>query len=387
MQRTHTSPLRKVDVPILLSPPTLTGNEISQFQKMLASGWIAPVGPVVSTFESALARATTFPYVAALSSGTMALQIAYRLANLAPGDEVWTSTLTYIATVAPAVQMGAVPVFLDVDPQSWTLDAGLLADALAQADRKGRLPRLVVSVDLYGQCANLPKIVKVCDRWGVRVISDSAEGMGAMAYGRQAGRGAWLAAFSFNGNKIITCGGGGALAADEPHLIAQAHFLARQARESAPHYQHEMLGYNACIPAPCAAVGLAQLPSLATRVARRRHVFAMYEAALSDLPGISFMPEPDWSHSSRWLSVMLVDAEKSGISCVEICHALTAAGVESRPVWKPMHMQPVFSKARVIGGTIAERLFRDGLCLPSGTGLQPEEQMHVISTIRKLMAR
>ncbi len=387
MQQAMIQPAYTAPAPILLSPPQLTGDEDAQLRKMLASGWIAPVGPVVAAFEHALTRATTFAHVAALSSGTAALQIAYRLAGLAPGDEVWTSTLTYVATIAPAVQMGAVPVFLDVDPRSWTLDADLLADALTRAARHNRLPRLVVPVDLYGQCANLRDIVRVCDTWGVRVISDCAESLGAMAHGRQAGRGAWMAAFSFNGNKIITTGGGGALAADDPDLIERAHFLARQAREAAAHYQHETLGYSAGIPAPCAAVGLAQLPSLAARVAQRRQVFATYVRGLADLPGVGFMPEPGWAHSSRWLSVMLIDPQRAAADSAAVRAALAAEGIETRPVWKPMHMQPVFRQARVIGGQVAAGLFRQGLCLPSGAGLQPEEQARVIAALRHVLAR
>lgn len=364
-------------LPVLLSPPERTGGEEKFLADMLASGWIAPAGPMIAAFEKAAARATSFPHVAAVSSGTAALHLACRLVDVQPDDHVWTSTLTFIATIAPAVQMGAVPAFLDVDPGSWTLDPNLLADALSRAARRGQLPRAVIAVDLYGQCADMPALRESCDRWGVSLIADCAESLGAMAHGRQAGRGAHLAAFSFNGNKIVTCGGGGALAAEDAALTDRARFLASQAKEKAAHYQHETTGYSYGLPAPCAAVGLAQLPDLAARVARRRAVFAAYRDGLCDIPGLRFMPEPAWSRGSRWLTAILLPPGKREA----VRRALVDSGLESRPIWKPMHLQPAFRGARRIGGAVAASLFRDGLCLPSGP--MPDcGQDRVIATIR-----
>ncbi len=372
--------IEQAQVPILLSPPERTGHEERHLAEMLASGWIAPAGPTVAAFEAATARATTFAHVAALASGTAALHIAARLAGVGLGSEVWTSALTYIATVAPAVQMGARPVFFDVDPGSWTLDPDLLADALEQAGRNGRLPGTVIAVDLYGQCADIQTLRTICDRWGVVLIADCAESLGAMAHGRHAGRGAHIAAFSFNGNKIVTCGGGGALAAEDGELIARARFLATQAREPVPHYQHETTGHSYVLPAPCAAIGLAQLPRLAARVAGRRAVFDAYRDGLGDIPGLCFMPEPDWSRSSRWLTAVLLPPGMREA----VRRALAAEHIESRPVWKPMHLQPVFRHARRVGGAVAAGLFRDGLCLPSGP-MPPEGQARVIAIIRRVL--
>lgn len=373
--------------PILLSPPDLTGAERAALEAVLDSGWLAPAGPVPAAFEAALAEATGFPHVLATSSGTAALHLGYRLLGVAPGDEVWTSTLTFVATVAPAVQMGAIPRFLDVSPEHWTLDPALLERELAGAARRGRLPRVVVPVDLFGQCCDLETIVALCDRWGVPVLCDSAAALGAAARGRHAGRGARLAAFSFNGNKIVTTAGGGALAADDPALIARARHLATQAKEPAAHYQHEETGFAYGLSAVLAAIGLAQLPALPARVAARRALFARYREALGDLPGLGFMPEPAWSRGNRWLSVALFHARAGAPGRDAVRQALAADRIESRPVWKPLHLQPAFRDAPRAGGAVAAGLFAAGLCLPSGSGLAPAQQDRVIAAIRAAAGR
>lgn len=368
---------------IHLSPPELAGGEMEALEETLRSGWLAPTGPVPKAFESAFGQVAGFEHVLATSSGTAALHLGYRVLDVAPGDEVWAPTLTLVATVAPAVQMGARITFLDVASESWTLDPDMLRDALAQAAREGRLPRVVVPVDLYGQCADLDAIVSVCDRWGVPVMSDSAESLGATVRGRRAGQGARLACFSLNGNKIITAGGGGTLVSDDPELIASARHLGMQAKEVAPHYQHETTGYSYGFSSVLAAVGLMQLRALESRVASRRAVFDRYVAGLADLPGISFMPEPSWGQSSRWLSVMLIDSRRFGADRGMVRRALDEAGIESRPVWKPLHLQPAFRSAGRIGGGVAAGLFERGLCLPSGS-MSPAEQSRVIEVIRRL---
>ena len=236
---------------------------------------------------------------------------------------------------------------------------------------------------LYGQCADLDAIVSVCDRWGVPVLSDSAESLGAAGRGRPAGQGARLACFSFNGNKIITAGGGGALVSDDPRLIASARHFGMQAKEATPHYQHETTGYSYGFSSILAAVGLVQLGALADRVAARRGTFARYVAGLSDLPGVSFMPEPAWGRSSRWLSVMLIDPARFGADREVVRRALDAAGIESRPVWKPLHLQPAFRGSRSLGGSVAAGLFERGLCLPSGA-MAPGDQARVIEVIRRV---
>ena len=365
-----------------LSPPHLTGAEFAAIKATLESGWVAPAGPIPRAFEAALAEVTGFPHVLAVASGTAALHLGYRCLGVAPRDEVWTSTLTFVATVAPAVQMGAVPRFLDVCPESWTLDPSLLERELARAARRGRLPRVVVPVDLFGQCSDIATIRALCDRWGVPVMSDSAEGLGAMQRGRHAGHGAHLAAFSFNGNKIVTAGGGGALAAEEEAPIALARKLANQAREPSAHYQHETTGHAYGLSSVLAAVGLAQLPALPARVAARRAIFDRYVAGLGDLPGLRFMPEPAWGRSSRWLSVALFDPRHAGADREAVRQALAAEGIESRPVWKPLHLQPAFRNAPCAGGAVAARLFEQGLCLPSGSAMTEAEQARVIAAIR-----
>ena len=370
--------------PILLSPPTPTGTELAAIEASLAAGWLAPAGPVPAAFEAALGAATGFPEVLATTSCTAALHLGYRVLGLAPGDEVWTAGLTFIATIAPAVQMGAVPRFLDVAPESWTLDPDLLRRELARAARRGRLPRVVVPVDLFGQCADLDAILEVCGRWGVPVLSDSAAALGASLRGRHAGQGALLAAFSFNGNKIITTGGGGALCTAEPRLLAAARHLAAQAKEPAAHYQHETTGFAYGLSSVLAAIGLAQLPSLPARVAAKRAIFARYAGALADLPGCTPMPEPGWGRSNRWLSVLLLDPRRGAPDRERARRALAAEGIEARPVWKPLPLQPVFRDAPRAGGAVAARLFEQGLCLPSGGGLTAAQQDRIIAVLRGL---
>jgi dTDP-4-amino-4,6-dideoxygalactose transaminase len=275
-----------------------------------------------------------------------------------------------------------VPRFLDVAPESWTLDPDLLRTELRAAARRRRLPRVVVAVDIYGQSSDLDAILAACGRYGVPVLSDSAEGLGATLRGRHAGRGARLAAFSFNGNKIVTAGGGGALAADDPALLARARHLASHAKDPAAHYQHSTTGHAYGMSSVLAAVGLAQLAVLDQRVAARRAIFARYAAGLRDLPGIGFMPEASWGRSTRWLSAILVDPAVAGTDRDAVRAALEAAGAESRPVWKPLPDQPVFRDAPRAGGEVARALFAQGLCLPSGTGMTPAEQARVIAAIR-----
>ncbi|MBO1076994.1 DegT/DnrJ/EryC1/StrS family aminotransferase [Roseomonas marmotae] len=366
---------------ILLSPPQLAGGELASLDHTLAAGWIAPAGPVPEAFEGAVRAASGTGHGLATSSGTAALHLGYRVLGVERGDEVWTSTLTFVATIAPAVQMGARPRFLDVDAGSWTLDPDLLESRLRQAATKGKLPRAVVPVDLYGQSCDLDTIVTLCGRWGVPVLCDSAEALGAEYRGRPVGKGAALAAFSFNGNKIVTAGGGGALVSDDAALIARARHLATQAKEAAPHYQHETTGYSYGLSSVLAAVGLAQIGALKERVAARRATFARYALRLSDLPGLGFMPEPGWGRSSRWLTTILIEPSRFGTTREQVHRALDAAGVESRPVWKPLHLQPAFRGAPFHGAGIAGQLFDRGLCLPSGA-MTEQEQDRVIEAIR-----
>lgn len=367
---------------IHLSAPHLTGDELAAVAAVLDSGWVAPAGPAITAFEDAITAATGFRHGLATASGTAALHLAFRVLDIGPGDEIWAPGFTFVATVAPAVQMGAMPRFLDVCPHSWTLDPGLLAGELAAAARRGRLPRAIVPVDIYGQAADLDAILAVAGRWGVPVVSDSAEALGATLRGRPAGLGARLAAYSFNGNKIVTAGGGGALCSDDPVLVARARNLASHAKDPAPHYQHSTTGHAYGLSSLLAAVGAVQIGALPQRVAARRAIFARYRDGLADLPGLAFMPEPAWGRATRWLTVLLVDPARFGMDREGLRHALEAAGAESRPAWKPLQDQPAFRGAPAAGGAVARRLFAQGLCLPSGTGMTAAEQDRVIAAIR-----
>lgn len=354
---------------LFLSPPHMSGEEQRLVAEAFASNYVAPAGEMLLAFEAAFSAYTGISHCVALSSGTAATHLAVKLLGVEPGDEVWAATLTFIASIGPAVHEGAVPVFLDCDPETWTLDPLLLEEALAKAARVGRLPKAVIPTDIYGQSCDLDRIVALCDVHGVPVIADSAEAMGTRYRSRHAGDGARVAIYSFNGNKIITASNGGMLASHDRALVDRARYLATQARESVSHYEHRAVGFNYRLSNICAAIGVGQMRVLEARVERRRAIFARYQHNLSPLAGVSFMPEAPYGRSSRWLTVMLVDPAIAPATAESVRLALERANIESRPVWKPMHMQPVFAGARVIGGATAEEFFERGLCLPSGSAM------------------
>jgi len=345
------------------------------------SGWIAPLGPHVDGFEREMAARLEVPYALALSSGTAALHLALEILGVGAGDEVWISTLTFAATANAATYVRATPVFIDSDRASWNMDAGLLAEALDDAARRNRLPKAVIVVDLYGQCADYEPLLAACRRHGVFVIEDAAEALGATYHGRPAGSFGDLAILSFNGNKIITTSGGGMLLGHKRDLVDRARYLATQARSPARHYEHEAVGYNYRLSNLLAAVGRAQLADLDRRVAARRATNAAYRQALGDLPGWSFLPEASFGTSTCWLTCALVGEKRD-----RILDVLEGADIEARPVWKPMHMQPVFRSARIIGGAVSEQLFAHGLCLPSGSNLAEVDRARVIELVRAAYA-
>lgn len=367
---------------IHLSPPDVGPAEREALLAAFDSGWIAPLGPSVEAFERAVASRTQRAAGAATSSGTAALHLALRLLGVQPGDEVWLSSLTFIASATPIAWLGAEPVFIDSDAASWNLDPELLAHALDAAATIDRLPKAVIVVDIYGQCASYAPILAACARHGVTVIEDAAEALGATYQGRAAGSFGALGLISFNGNKLATCGGGGMLVGDDVELVARARWLAAQAREPAPHYQHEVDGYNYRLSNILAGIGVAQVGRLDQLVAARRANFAHYVEAVAELPGITFMPQPPDRESTRWLTTILIDREQFGASPEEIRLALEAVNIESRPLWKPLHLQPLFARSRRIGGRVCEQLFERGLCLPSGSNLRPEQRERVIEVIR-----
>ena len=369
---------------IFLSPPDVGAHERRLLLDAFDSNWIAPLGPHVDAFEAELAAYVGSGHAAALSSGTAALHLALRLLDVGPGDEVLTSTLTFAATANAVAYVGARPAFVDVDPGTWQLDPALLAETLQTRARQGRLPAAVITVDLYGQCADADAIADACARFDVPIIEDAAEALGATYKDRRAGALGRLAVFSFNGNKIITTSGGGMLVADEAALVERARFLATQARDPAPHYEHSTVGYNYRLSNLLAAVGRAQLAGLDAKVAARRRVNARYRDGLADLPGLGFMREAPYGRSTCWLTCVTVAAEAFGAGPDEIREALAAADIEARPVWKPMHLQPVFAECAVAGGAVAADLFARGLCLPSGSSLAPADQDRVIDVVRSL---
>ncbi len=372
---------------IFLSPPHMSGREQAFVAEAFASNYIAPAGPMIDAFEREFADAIGVPHAAAISSGTAALHLVLHLLGVGPGDEVWTSSLTFIGGVAPIVQLGGEPVFFDVSPDQWTMDPALLADEMARAERQGRLPKVVVPTDIYGQSCDIDRILEICEPFNVPVVTDSAEAVGAEYKGGLVGAAGKAAIFSFNGNKIITTSGGGMIGSVDRDLVERARFLSQQARDPAPHYQHSVLGYNYRMSNVCAAIGRGQLSVLAERVAARRAIFARYREGFGDLTGISFMPEAEYGRSTRWLTVVLIEPELFGANPESVRLALEAENIEARPVWKPMHMQPVFAEAKRVGGAVSEHCFAAGLCLPSGSALDPLDQERVIAIVRSLARR
>jgi pyridoxal phosphate-dependent aminotransferase EpsN len=335
----------------------------------------------VDAFEREFAVAVGATHAAAVSSGTAALHLALRSLGVGPGDEVLCSTLTFVASANPIVYQGAAPVFVDSDAATWNMDPALLAEELHRAARRGRLPRAVVLVHLYGQSADLDPIMAACDRHGVPVVEDAAEALGACYRGRSPGTRGRFGAFSFNGNKIITTSGGGMLVSPDGDAMEGVRFLATQARDPAPHYQHSTAGFNYRMSNVLAAIGRGQLRVLGERVAARRRNCRLYGEALAGQPGLELMPEAGYGPSSRWLTVIQIDPREFGASAEDARRNLERHNIESRPVWKPMHEQPLFAHARRIGGAVAERLFRHGLCLPSGSALSDEERERVVETL------
>ncbi len=360
----------------------MSGQELTIVGEAFASNWIAPVGPHVKAFEQALGETVGVSHVAALASGTAALHLALLLAGVKPGDEVFVSTLTFSASVNPIYYVGARPVFIDSELQSWNLDPSLLEEALESRRAAGRMPAALVLVHLYGQTADLDPIVSLCEQYGVPLIEDAAEVLGATYRGRHPGTFGCAGVLSFNGNKIITTSGGGALVSNNGACIEQALKLATQAREPKPHYEHEEIGYNYRLSNVLAAIGLSQLGVLEDRVQARRRIFEVYRAALADTPGLTFQPEAPWGRHTRWLTCIQVDPEAFGADREALRLALDAENIEARPLWKPMHRQPVFAGCAAFGGSVSDRLFERGLCLPSGSAMTSADIDRVVDIVR-----
>lgn len=376
-----------MSIRIWLSRPHMSGKERTYVDEAFASNFIAPLGPQLNEFEAHFADYLGGGvHCLGLSSGSAALHLALRMQELQAGEEVWVSSMTFAGGAFPIIYERATPVFFDLSPESWTICPNLVEEELAAAARRNRLPRAIVPTDLYGQTCDLDRFEAMCREYGVTLIVDSAESAGAGYRDRKCGTGGDFAILSFNGNKIITTGGGGMLVSRDADAIERARFLSTQARDPAPHYQHSTYGYNYRMGNVPAAIGLGQLEVLDARVARRREIFERYAAALGHLPGISLMPEPAWSHGSRWLTVITIDPEVASTDRETVRQTLLEAGVESRPMWKPMHLQPLFAGACYVGRGLDATLFEQGLCLPSGSDLTDAEQDEVIALLIEAFA-
>lgn len=372
---------------VFLSPPHMGGDELRLVTEAFASNWIAPVGPQVDAFEKEFAARVGSAHAAALSSGTAALHLAMRWLRLQPGDEVICPTLTFSATINPILYERAKPVFVDCDEQSWNMAPSLLAEAVEERIKCGRRPKAVVLVHLYGQSADIAPIAATCANHGIPLIEDAAEALGATYRGKAPGSFGLCGVHSFNGNKIITTSGGGMLVSNDAKLIEKARFWATQARDPAPHYQHSELGFNYRMSNILAAIGRGQLRVLEERVESRRANCETYRRAFAEVPGITFMPEASWGRSTRWLTCVQIDPAAFGGDREKVRRALEAENIESRPVWKPMHLQPVFAGCEIYGGGVAERLFERGLCLPSGSNLQPADLERVVAVVKAVAKR
>lgn len=367
---------------LYLSPPHLSGKEIDFVNDAFASNWIAPIGPQVDAFEKEFCDVTGARHAAAVSSGTAALHLAMILAGVKTGDEVLCSTFTFAGSAFPITYLGATPVFVDAEEQSWNMDPQLLEKAVLDRKKKGKRVKAAIVVHLYGQSADLDPILEICRRHDIALIEDAAESLGATYKGKSTGTMGRIGIFSFNGNKIVTTSGGGMLVSPEKDLVDKARFLATQARDSAPHYEHSQVGYNYRLSNVCAAIGRGQLAVLQKRIERKREIFARYQSSLAAMPGFSFMPEAIWGVSNRWLTCLTIDQKKAGITSEDARLTLEKENIESRPLWKPMHLQPVFAKAPAYVNGVSERLFANGLCLPSGTAMSDEDIERIIAIVK-----
>lgn len=367
---------------IYLSPPHMGSEERALLLEAFDSNWIAPLGPHVDAFEREMAAKLGVAHAAALSSGTAGLHLALRLLDVGPGDKVITSTLTFAATANAITYVGAEPVFVDAEPDTWTMDPARLEEAVEALRRAGTPAKALLPVDLYGQVCDYRAIEAIAAREGLPVVEDAAEALGSVRGGRSAGTFGDLSVLSFNGNKIITTSGGGMLLSNRREWVERARFLATQARDPAPHYQHSAIGFNYRLSNLLAAVGRGQLRVLDERVAARRAIRDRYWEALGGLPGWRFLEDPPDATTNAWLTCATIDPAAFGADREAVRLHLDAVGIESRPVWKPMHLQPVFAGCRVFGGAVSEALFRDGLCLPSGSALTLAEQAEIVDRIR-----
>lgn len=368
---------------ILLSVPHMSGSEEHYVREAFRSNWLSTVGPNLAAFEDEFEAYLGNPCLA-VSSGTAAIHLGLRLLGVSKGDTVFCSTLTFAASANPIRYLGAEPVFIDSDYATWNMDPWLLEEALLDAVEAGTLPRAVVVVDLYGQCADMKPIRALCAHYGVPILEDAAEALGARYGDAPAGTLGEVAALSFNGNKMITTTGGGMLVCRDRARVEKARFWSQQARDPGIAYQHSEMGYNYRMSNVLAGIGRGQMQVLDARVGQRRAIAFRYRDAFADLPGIQLMPQAPYGMHANWLSCFSIDEREFGATRDKLIRALDEANVESRPVWKPMHLQPLFAGCRQYGGVVAEDLFRRGICLPSSSSLAEKDQLRVINSVRRL---
>lgn len=371
---------------IWLSSPHMGGAEQKYIQEAFENNWIAPLGPNVQGFEKDLEDYLETGYVCALSSGTAALHLALILLGVSSDDEVICQSLTFSASANPIVYQGAAPIFIDSEVDTWNMCPQSLEDAIKDRIARGKKPKAIIPVHLYGMPAKMEEISKIAQHYEVPIIEDAAEALGSQINGQMCGTFGGISILSFNGNKIITTSGGGALVAREKSKTDKALFLATQARDEAPHYQHSHIGYNYRMSNVVAGIGRGQMEVLPLRIEQRRAVYEKYNAVLSKIDGVSFVKEPDSYFSNRWLSTVLINPQiTGGITREDVRIRLASENIEARPLWKPMHLQPVFKDAPYYGGDLSESLFNDGLCLPSGSNLTEADIERVMNEFQKAM--
>ena len=374
---------------IFLSSPHMSGNEQKYIQEAFDLNWIAPLGNNVDGFERDIAEYNSIKDAAVVVSGTSAIHLALRLLNVRAEDTVFCSSLTFVASANPIFYQGATPVLIDSEIDTWNMSPIALERALSEAKKSGNLPKAIIIVNLYGQSAKMEELTSICNKYNVPIIEDAAESLGSTYKGKKSGTFGKYGVFSFNGNKIITTSGGGALVSDDEEALKRARFLATQARDQAVHYQHSEIGYNYRMSNIVAGIGRGQMEVLDERVAQKRAVFERYYNAFGHLDGIEFQPELEQTMSNRWLTALTIDPKVTGVSRHEIIGRLAEDNIEARPVWKPMHLQPLFEGVKYYpheeGNSVSDYLFEYGLCLPSGTNMSLEEQEQVIEIIKSLL--
>jgi dTDP-4-amino-4,6-dideoxygalactose transaminase len=368
---------------IWLSSPHMGGLEINYINQAFETNWVSPAGPNLDAFEKELVEYNDASNCAALSSGTAAIHLALIILGVKTGDEVLCSTFTFAGTCNPIVYLGATPVFIDSEQDSWNMDPAVLRTAIEDRVRKGKLPKAIIPVHLYGMPARIDEIMEIAREYNIPVVEDAAEGLGSTYKGKKLGTFGNIGIYSFNGNKIITTSGGGAMVSRNSEWIQKAKFLSTQARDQAPHYQHSQIGYNYRLSNVCAGIGRGQLKVLDQRVQQRREVYEFYRNELSEFKGLSFQPQPENCFSNRWLTCIVLN-EQSGLEPSDIRISLEKENIESRPLWKPMHLQPVFKDVPYYGANVSEELFNKGLCLPSGSNLSRQELERVVNSIKEV---